>query len=333
MKVRPDQLKQHLQKGLQSIYFVSGDEPLQVIEAVDTIRSTARANGFTEREVMDVDSHFDWSMLLDAGNSMSLFAEQRILELRMPTGKPGKAGSQALLEYAQRPAEDAVLIISSGKIEGSAKNTKWFKTLDQVGVVIQSWPISPHELPRWIDQRMRVKGLTTTRDAVALLAERVEGNLLAASQEIDKLYLLFGQSEITLEQVTSAVADSARYSIYDLVDSALGGDLIRTTRIVGGLKSEGVEPVLALWAMTREVRILTSIAEANMSADAAMTKARVWDNRKALVKKALSRHSATRWKAFLKRCGKIDKVIKGIEPGRAWDELLALTSQIALGRT
>ena len=332
MKVRPDQLKQHLQKDLQSIYFVSGDEPLQVIESVDAIRSAAREKGFTEREVMDVDNHFDWSLLLDAGNSMSLFAEQRILELRMPTGKPGKAGSQALLEYAQRPAEDAILIISSGKIEGSTKNTKWFKTLDQVGVVVQSWPIAAHDLPRWIEQRMRLKGLAPTRDAVSLLAERVEGNLLAASQEIDKLFLLFGETEIGLEQITSAVADSSRYSIYDLVDSALGGDLLRTTRIVGGLKTEGVEPVLALWAMTREVRMLTGIAEANMSADAAMAKARVWDNRKTLVRKALSRHSVTRWKAFLKRCAKIDRVIKGIEPGRAWDELLALTSQISQGR-
>jgi len=331
MKVRPDQLKQHLQKGLQAIYFISGDEPLQVIESVDAIRSAAREHGFTEREIMDVDSHFDWSQLRDAGNSMSLFAEQRILELRMPTGKPGKPGSQALLEYAQRPADDAVLIISSGKLDGNAKNTKWFKTLDQAGVVVQCWPVSAHELPRWIDQRMRATGLTPTRDAAALLAERIEGNLLAAAQEIDKLFLLFGAAEIGMEQITEAVADSSRYSIYDLVDSALGGDLVRTTRIVGGLKSEGVEPVLALWAMSREVRILTGIAEANMSVDAALAKAKVWDNRKALIKRALSRHSVIRWKAFLKRCGKIDRVIKGVEPGRAWDELLALTSQIALG--
>ena len=328
MKVRPDQLKQHLKKDLQAIYFVSGDEPLQIIESVDAIRSAAREKGFSEREV---DAHFDWSLLRDAGNSMSLFAEQRILELRMPTGKPGKAGSQALLEYAQRPADDAVLIISSGKIEGSSKNTKWFKTLDQAGAVVQSWPIGPQELPRWIEQRMLAKGLKPDRESVALLVDRIEGNLLAAAQEIDKLFLLYGASAITLDQVTSAVADSSRYNIYDLVDSALAGDLARTSRIVGGLKNEGVEPMLALWAMTREVRMLTGIAEANMSADAAMTKARVWDNRKALIRKALSRHSVSRWKAFLKRCGKIDRVIKGIEPGRAWDELLALTTQIALG--
>lgn len=332
MKIRPDQIQQHLKKELLPIYFVMGEEPLQVIESADAIRAAARERGFTEREIMDVDTHFEWNQLLDAGNSMSLFAEQRILELRMPTGKPGKAGGQALLEYAQRPADDAVLIITSGKIEGSAKNTKWFKTLDQIGAVIQTWPINPHELPRWIDQRMRAKGLKPTPDAISLLTERVEGNLLAAAQEVDKLFLLFGESEINLEQITSAVADSARYNIYDLVDSALLGDVSRTSRILGGLKSEGVEPVLALWAITREVRTLTGIAEANMSQDAAMAKARVWDNRKAIVRKALSRHSVGRWKNFLKRCAKIDKVIKGIEPGRAWDELLMLSTQIAQGR-
>ena len=329
MKVRPDQLPQQLAKGLQSIYFISGDEPLQVMEAADAVRAAARQQGFSEREVMDVDNSFDWNLLLDAGNSMSLFAEQRILELRMPTGKPGKQGSQALLEYAERPADDAVLIITSGKLEGSAKNTKWFKTLDQAGMVIQCWPVVPHELPRWIERRLAVKGMQADADAITLIVERIEGNLLAASQEVDKLFLLYGASRISLEQVTAAVADSARYSIYDLVDSALQGDLSRTSRIVGGLKSEGIEPVLALWALSREVRMLTGIAESNMSQDAAMAKARVWDNRKALVRKALSRHGVNRWHSFLKRCARIDKVIKGIEPGRAWDELLSLSTQIA----
>ncbi len=329
MKVRPDQLSQHLAKDLQTIYFISGDEPLQVMESADAVRAAARSRGFTEREVMDVDSGFDWNLLLDAGNSMSLFAEQRILELRMPTGKPGKQGSQVLLEYAERPADDAVLIITSGKLEGSAKNTKWFKTLDQAGVVIQCWPVAPHELPRWVERRMASKGMQPDADAIALIVERVEGNLLAAAQEIDKLFLLYGAGAVSMEQVTAAVADSARYSIYDLVDSALAGDLSRTSRIIGGLKNEGVEPVLALWALSRELRMLTSIAESNMSQDAAMAKARVWDNRKALVRKALSRHGLNRWHNFLKRCARIDKVIKGIEQGRAWDELLSLSTQIA----
>lgn len=329
MKVRPDQLERHLQKDLAAIYFISGDEPLQVMEAADRIRQDARKRDYTEREVLDVDAQFDWNLLLDAGNSMSLFAEKRILELRLPSGKPGKAGSQVLQEYAKRPAEDTVLIISSGKLDGSAKNTKWFKTLDQQGIVIQCWPINTDQLPGWINQRLQAKGITAEREAIQLLTDRVEGNLLAAAQEVDKLFLLHGAGKLSFEQVASAVADSARYNIYDLVDSALQGDVSRTSRIIGGLKSEGVEPVLMLWALSREVRMITQISEANASADAVMTKLRVWDNRKALIRKALSRHSSARWKMFLKRCAKIDKVIKGVEDGRAWDELLMLSTQIA----
>lgn len=329
MKVRPDQIDRQLKKELAAIYFVCGDEPLQVMEAADRIRAEARLRDYSEREILDVDAQFDWNQLLEAGNSLSLFAEKRILELRLPSGKPGKVGSKVLQEYAQRPGEETVLIISSGKLDGSAKNTKWFKTLDQQGVIIQCWPINAEQLPTWINQRLQSKGITTDRDGIQLLTDRIEGNLLAAAQEVDKLFLLHGAGRLSYEQITAAVADSARYNIYDLVDSALQGDVIRTSRIIGGLKSEGVEPVLMLWALSREVRMLAQIAEANMSADAVMTKLRVWENRKALMRKALSRHSVTRWKLFLKRCAKIDKVIKGVEDGRAWDELLMLSTQIA----
>ncbi|HED32679.1 MAG TPA: DNA polymerase III subunit delta [Gammaproteobacteria bacterium] len=329
MKIRPDQLQRQLQKELSAIYFISGDEPLQVMECADRIRAQARKQDYSAREVMDVDAQFDWNQLLDAANSLSLFAEKRILELRLPTGKPGKVGSKVLQAYAQRPADDAILIISSGKLEGSSKNTKWFKTLDQQGVVIQCWPVNPEQLPGWINQRLQSKGITGEPQAVQLLADRVEGNLLAASQEVDKLFLLYGAGKLSFEQTASAVADSARYNIYDLVDSALAGDVVRTARIIGGLKNEGVEPVLMLWALSREVRLVTRIAEAGAAADAVMTKQRVWDNRKALLRKALSRHSKVRWQLFLKRCAKIDKVVKGVESGRAWDELLMLSTQIA----
>ena len=329
MKVRPDQLDRHFKSDLAAIYFICGDEPLQVMESADQIRAMARQRDYTEREVMDVDAQFDWSQLLDSANSMSLFAEKRILELRLPTGKPGKVGSKILQEYAQRPADDAILIISSGKLESSSKNTKWFKTLDQQGVVIQCWPVNVDQLPGWINQRLQSKGIAADRDAVQLLADRVEGNLLAAAQEVDKLFLLHGAGKLNVEQTAAAVADSARYSIYDLVDNALAGDVVRTARIIGGLKNEGVEPVLMLWALSREVRMMAKICEANISPDAAMSKLRVWENRKALIRKALSRHGAAHWKVFLKRCAKIDKVIKGVEQGRAWDELLMLSTQIA----
>jgi len=329
MKVRTDQLPQHLKKDLAAIYFISGDEPLQLMEAVDAVRAAARQRGYSEREVMDVDAQFDWNLLLDAGNSLSLFAEKRILELRMPSGKPGKVGAKILQEYAQRPADDAILIISSGKLEGNSKNTKWFKSLDQQGVVIQCWPIKAEQLAGWINQRLLARGIHADGDAIQLLADRVEGNLLAAAQEVDKLFLLYGATKLNFEQTAAAVADSARYNIYDLVDSALKGDRVRTSRIISGLKSEGVEPILMLWALSREVRLITQIAEAGSSVDAAMNKFHLWDNRKALIAKALSRHSLNRWRLFLKRCAKIDRVIKGVEDGRPWDELLMLSTQIA----
>lgn len=329
MKVRPDQLQSHLKNELAAIYFISGDEPLQVMESADRIRAAARQRDYTEREVMDVDAQFDWNLLLDAANSMSLFAEKRILELRLPSGKPGKVGSQVLQEYAQRPADDAVLIISSGKLEGSAKNSKWFKTLDQQGVVIQCWPVNLDQLPGWIDQRLQSRGIHADRDAVKLLADRVEGNMLAAAQEVDKLFLLYGAARLDFQQVASAVADSSRYNIYDLVDSALQGDVVRSAKIIGGLKSEGVEPILLLWALSREIRQLVQISEARVSADAAMSQLRIWDSRKPLLRRALSRHKANRWKLFLKRCARIDRVVKGVEDGRAWDELLMLSTQIA----
>lgn len=329
MKVRPEQLDRHLKNELTAIYFVCGDEPLQVMECADRIRIEARKRDYMEREIMDVDAQFDWNLLLDSANSLSLFADKRILELRLPSGKPGKIGSKVLQEYAQRPADDAILIISSGKLESSAKNTKWFKTLDQQGVVIQCWPVKVEQLPAWINQRLMSRGLTADQQAVQLLADRVEGNLLAASQEVDKLFLLYGAGKLSLEQTASAVADSSRFNVYDLVDTALAGNVVRTARIISGLKSEGVEPVIMLWALSREIRLIAKISGANMSADAAMSKQRVWDNRKALIRRALSRHNGPRWQFFLKRCSKIDKVIKGVEPGRAWDELLMLSMQIA----
>ena len=198
--------------------------------------------------------------------------------------------------------------------------------------MVQCWPMALHELPRWIEQRMLTKGLKPTAEAVSLLADRIEGNLLAASQEIDKLYLLYGEAGIGVDEVAAAVADSARYNIYDLVDSVLTGDVVRTSRISSGLKSEGVEPVLALWALSREIRLLSQLSEAKSSIDAAMAKARIWESRKPLLRKALARHRAARWRSFLKRCARIDRVIKGIEVGRPWDELLMLSTQIAQSR-
>lgn len=330
MKIRVDQLAQQLDKGLSPVYLISGDEPLQVMESADLVRAKARELGYTERTVMDVDKDFDWSTLIAESNSLSLFAEQRILELRIPTGKPGKPGGAALAEYAARPAEDSVLIITAGKLDKAATNTKWYKSLDAVGVTLQCWPVDSAALPRWIENRCIAKGLHPEKEAVRMLVDRVEGNLLAAAQEVEKLRLLVDTEKLTAEQVTEAVTDCSRFNIFDLTDAALLGDISKTSHIIKGLQSEGVEVVLALWALSREIRILLAAAESNQqSSDAALAKAGVWSKRLPVMKKALSRHNKTSLQQLLVLCGKTDRTIKGLEVGKAWDEFYRLSLFLA----
>ena len=256
MKLRFEQLSEHLQQGLRPIYLLSGDEPLQLGEAADAIRAQARAQGFAEREVMHVEAGFDWNALAAASDTLSLFAEQRLIDLRLPSGKPGKEGGAALAEYAANPPQDTVLLITSGKLDKNAAKAKWYKALDSAGVTLQVWPVEANQLPRWVGQRMRARGLSASPEAAQLLAERVEGNLLAAAQEIEKLLLLYGESSVDAEMVEQGVADSARYDIFELVDTALLGDAPRVARIMEGLHGEGVEPILILWALVREIRAL-----------------------------------------------------------------------------
>ncbi|MCK4709439.1 MAG: DNA polymerase III subunit delta [Gammaproteobacteria bacterium] len=330
MKIRPDQLSQQLEKKLAPLYLISGDEPLQVMEATDMVRAKARELGYSERTVMDVDKDFDWNSLTAEANNLSLFAEQRILELRIPTGKPGKQGGAALAEYAARPAEDTVLIITAGKVDKASTNTKWYKSLDALGITLQCWPVESHALPRWIEDRCISKGLHPDKEAVRLLVDRVEGNLLAAAQEIEKLCLLVDTPKLSAQQVSDAVADSSRFNIYDLGDAALSGNISRTSHIVNGLQAEGVEVVLALWAISREIRTLTAAAaNASQSPDSALAKAGVWSKRLPVMKKALSRHNQTSLQQLLTMCAQTDRIIKGIEPGKAWDQLYQLCLNLA----
>ena len=325
MKLYPDKLDAALKKGLLPVYFFSGDEPLQLGEAADAVRRHAREQGFTEREVMHVDKGFDWNELLAASNAMSLFAERRVIDLRLPSGKPGKDGGAALAEYAARPPEDTVLLISSGKVDKRSQSAKWYTALDKIGGTLQVWPVEAPEMPRWLDQRLRSRGLQPEQEAVRIIAERVEGNLLAAAQEVDKLVLLIGEGALSVAQVEAAVADSARFDVFGLVDAALEGDAPRLTRMLDGLRGEGVEPILVLWALTRELRSLADMAlqiESGKGIDGVL--GRVWGKRKGPVKLGLQRHNRVRWQQMLRRAARLDRVIKGAAPGNAWDELLQL---------
>ncbi|MGY4532976.1 DNA polymerase-3 subunit delta [Pseudomonas sp. TE3786] len=336
MKLAPAQLAKHLQSGLAPVYAISGDDPLLCQEAADAIRAATRSQGFTERQVFNADANFDWGTLLQAGNSLSLFAEKRVLELRIPNGKPGDKGTAALLEYLSRPPEDTLLLISLPKLDGSTQKTKWAKAVidGPQAQFIQIWPVEVHQLPQWIRQRMSQAGMSATQEAVDLIAARVEGNLLAATQEIEKLKLLAEGNQIDASTVQAAVADSARYDVFGLIDAALNGEASHALRTLEGLRGEGVDSTVVLWALARELRLLATIAQQfgqGVPLEKAFSQARppVWDKRRPLVSKALQRHSAARWNKMLQDAQRIDAQIKGQAAGDPWLDISRLTLLLA----
>ena len=334
MKLNPAQLGKHLQGNLAPVYVVSGDEPLLCQEACDAIRQACRQQGFSERQVFNADNQFDWGHLLQASASLSLFAERRLLELRMPTGKPSDKGA-ALLEYLARPAEDTVLLISLPKLDGSTQKSKWAKSLIEGAhcQFLQIWPVDAGQLPQWIRQRLSQAGLSASAEAVDMISIRVEGNLLAAAQEIEKLKLLAEGNQVDLATVQAAVSDSARFDVFGLIDCALNGEASHALRMLEGLRGEGVEAPVILWALAREVRLLASIAQQYSQGtplEKAFSSARppVWDKRRPLVSKALQRHSAARWAHLLRDAQQIDSQIKGQAQGDPWSGLSLLTLAI-----
>lgn len=332
MKVRPDQLSGQLRRTLAPIYLVSGDEPLLLREACDAIRQQARTAGCTERTIFNVDSSFQWSSLLGACMTGSLFSDRQLIELRMPNGKPGDEGSKTLITYCAKPVVENVLLIITGKLDSATQKSKWFTTLEAGGVVVQVWPLEPRQLPAWVAQRMRDKGMQPSQEAAEMLATRVEGNLLACAQEIEKLHLLHGSVAIDADQVMAGVADSSRFDIYGLADSALAGDAARAARILDRVREEGVDAILVLWALVREIRALAIMAAAHQNGakiDACIAKQGVWEKRKPLIRQALVRQKSDAWQAMLQHASLIDRIIKGVATGNVWDELLQLSLKVA----
>jgi len=314
MRVYPDRLQQHLTGQLAAIYLISGDEPLQSGECCDAIRNAARAAGHSSRIVLEGGANFDWQQLIGEAAAYSLFAERKLIDLRIPNGKPGTEGSKALVGYCADPAPDTLLLLSLPKLERQQQNSKWFKAIDAAGVVIQVWPIDPERLPAWIGQRLRATGIHATDEALQMLTDRVEGNLLAARQEIDKLLLLHGTGPLDADRLSAAVADSARYDVFELVDSALRGEAARCLHILQGLQAEGTAPAIALWALHREACAMAKIAaavSAGRNADQAIQDARVLRKRSGLVRRALANRAATQWLALLDLCHQADRAIKG----------------------
>ncbi len=314
MRLRADQIEKHAAQSLAPVYLISGDETLLVQECADAIRAACRQHGFSERQVFHVDNSFDWQTLLDETAAMSLFADKKLIELRMPNGKPGDAGTAALENYCANTNADTVVLIICNKLDSSAARAKWHKAVDNCGVTIPVWPVEPQQLPRWIEQRLRSRGISADSDAIQILAERVQGNLLACAQEIEKLQLYTDAKVIDANIVNATVADNARFDIFNLADQALLGNAAQALRALAGLRGEGEEPPVILWALTKELRTLHKCAEAieqGQSIDRALDAGGVWDKRKPFVRAAVQRLSRRRIENLLRLSQQIDSAVKG----------------------
>ena len=328
MRLYPEKLADQLQQKLLPVYLVSGDEPLLLQECCDQIRQKARAENCNEREIIEGGvSNFNWQDILHSASNMSLFADRKLIELRLPNGKPGAEGSKALCEYLDIASGDDVLLIVSGKIDKQSTNSKWYKALDKAGVTVQVWPVDAKNLPRWLQQRVRNAGMSIDDDALRLLCERMEGNLLAAVQEVEKLKLLAADSKITMQTVTEAVSDNARYNLFDMADNALKGNASVSLRMLYGLRAEGTEPPVVLWALVREIRTLYEVqldCDSGQSAQQALSSRRVWQNRMPLMQAALTRHNTHSLSLLLEQAARADGSIKGFADGKPWDNLSRL---------
>jgi DNA polymerase-3 subunit delta len=333
MRIYPEKLAADLARQLRPVYLISGDETLLVQECADQVRAAARDGGCSERQVLDAgDRGFDWQELAQGAGSMSLFAERRLIELRLPSGKPGSDGSKALLAYLEQPPGEDVLLIVSGKIDRASTTSKWYKALDAVGATVTLWPVSAQELPRWLAQRARNLHLEVDRDALDLLAERVEGNLLAAVQELEKLRLLAGDGRISAGHVSEAVTDNARYNLFACVDAALAGRGAEALRMLQGLRAEGTQAPVVLWGFIRELRLLQGLCLAVAAGQApaqALAAARVWKNRQPVLQAALARHDVTSSARLLSLAAAVDGGIKGYAPGAPWETLELLVLALA----
>jgi DNA polymerase-3 subunit delta len=337
MQLRVDQLEAHLQRGLKRLYLVHGDELLLAQEACDAIRAAARAAGCVERKVFTVSgAHFDWSGVLGAAQSMSLFAERQLIDIRITTGKPGKEGSETLQRYCEQTSDEVLTLVQCPRLDGQQTRSAWFAALDAAGAVLRVDPVDRAALPAWIAQRLarqgqRVQAGDAGRQTLAFFADRVEGNLLAAHQEVQKLALLFPPGELSFEQVESSVLNVARYDVFKLGEAVLGGQVGRALRMLDGLRAEGEAPVLVHWTLAEDIRALERVRaalDAGQPPPLALREARVWGARERLFERALPRLDRPTLDALVRAASQCDGVVKGLRtegwPADAWAGLRRL---------
>jgi DNA polymerase-3 subunit delta len=340
MQIRPEQLDAHLQRGLRGLYTVHGDEPLLAQEAADAIRAAARAAGFTERQVFAVaGAHFDWSAVLGAAQAMSLFADRRLIEIRIPGGKPGKDGSEALQQYADALAQigdDVLTLVQLPRLDGQQLRSAWFSALDRAGVTVRVDPVDRRALPAWIAQRLAAQGQRVAdgdagRQTLAFFADRVEGNLLAAHQEIQKLALLHPPGALGFDQVESAVLNVARYDVFKLGEAVLAGQVARALRMLDGLRAEGEAPVLVHWTLASDIQALKRVRDAldaGRPLPLALQAARVWGARQRLIERLAPQLDSAALSPLLDAASVCDGLVKGLRhpawPTGPWEGLRRL---------
>jgi len=339
MQLRIDALDAHLAKSLAPLYVITSDEHLLALESADKIRRAARAQGYSEREVLSAERNFKWGGLLAASQSQSLFGERKLIELRIPGGKPGKDGGQALQAYAAALNPDNVTLITLPKLDWASQKAAWVTALQQAGVFIEIPMVDRNQLPNWIGARLAAQQQSADRDSIAFIADRVEGNLLAAHQELQKLALLHPPGKLSFEQIHDAVLNVARYDVFKLNEAMLAGDAARLVRMLEGLKGEGEALPLVLWAVAEEIRTLLKLQTGlsqGKPLPALLKEHRIWGPRERLAEAALRRLPLALLQQALQEAAQVDRMVKGLRAkafaGDAWDALLQLGLKLAHGR-
>lgn len=334
MRIKAEQLRSQLQQNVPAIMVIFGEETLLVEEAADLLRQQLRKQGVVERQVWHADARFDWSKLRFADESLSLFAAQKLVEIRLPSSSPGKEGSDLLRQFAAQPAADTFLLIILGKMTPQQQNSKWFTALEKAGLCVPIWPVSLAMLPRWIQQRMREKGLQPSAQVADILAERTEGNLFAAAQEIDKLVLLSPDGQVDEQLLAESIVDSARFEVFSLMDTIYAGPPAKVPRMLRMLQAEGND-ILAVfsavsWSLQRMVDMVEQIEQGvPLSKVFDNQRPKIWDKARPVIQTGLRKHSAAQWRLFLPQLAAIDRAAKGGGEDSAWRMLTTLCMQVA----
>lgn len=333
MRLPSEQLAGHLARELKPLYVVFGNEPLLALEASDRIRAKARTEGYTEREVLTADSGFKWNQLALAGNSQSLFASRKLLELRIPTGKPGKEGGEALQNYCQSLPPDTVTLIQVSDLDWRGQKAAWFEALERAGTSVEAKTVTRKALPQWIASRLKEQQQEVDAATLDFIADRVEGNLMAAHQEVQKLALLFPAGTISFDQVREAVLDVARYDVFNLGEIMLEGDPLRLARVLDGLQGEGTAAPLVLWSLAAEIRLIGKVVtgvNTGKPVSLMLREARVFpQSHQNAMQNNLKRFTLAQTTEALRHAAVIDRMVKGLVRGDTWNELLQLALRFA----